>query len=378
LTLNIPYFKIYWDEEDIALVSEAIKKGMFWAIGPDIDKFEEMLAEYVGTKFALTFNSGTSALHAALLAHGIKKDDEVIVPSFTFISTANAARFVNAKPVFADIEENTYGLDPADVTERITPQTKAIMPMHYGGSACQASALRDIADDKGLILIEDAAESLGTTIDGRNVGTFGDSSIFSFCANKVISTGEGGCVVTDDAKLYNRFKLIRSHGREETENYFSSTEYMNYVQLGYNWRMSNITAALGISQLGKIEKIIDMRRERAQYMNEALSGIEGIKLPVFTAEQRHVYQLYTIRLEGGLEQREGLKRHLQDNGISSKVYFYPVHCTKYYKSLGYDIELPVTERVSDHILTLPMFPTLTTEEMDYITKNIKDYFMGNA
>ena len=218
---------------------------MNWAAGPDVQAFEQEIAQYIGTKYALTFSSGTSALHAVLMAHSIGRNDEVIVPSFTFIATANSPLFVGAKPVFADIENKTYGLDPVDVNEKITKKTRAIMPIHYGGCPCRIKELREIADDNNLILIEDAAESFGAKIQDQKVGTFGESAMMSFCQNKIITTGEGGAIVTNSRDVYERMKLIRSHGRLETADYFSTTETMDYITLGFNFRISSITAALG-------------------------------------------------------------------------------------------------------------------------------------
>ncbi|MBN1692132.1 MAG: DegT/DnrJ/EryC1/StrS family aminotransferase, partial [Dehalococcoidales bacterium] len=296
---KIPLFKIYWDEEDIRMVTDAIRRGMFWASGPNVERLEARLADYIGTKYAVTFNSGTSALHAALLAYGIGKGDEVIVPSFTFISTANASLFVGARPVFADIEEQTFGLDPEDVVNKITPKTKAILPIHYGGCPCLINELKQVAERHNLLLIEDAAESLGAAIDGKKAGGYSDCGILSFCANKVITTGEGGAVVTNSADICDKLKLIRSHGRAETANYFSSTEHMEYVTLGYNFRMSDITAALGIAQLNKIDKIIEIRQKNAAKMSQKLSGILGIEIPHQPENCRHVYQMYAIRVKQG-------------------------------------------------------------------------------
>jgi len=372
---KIPLFKIYWDEEDIKMVNEAIQRGMFWAIGPNIEKFEDMIAQYIGTKYALVFNSGTSALHATLLAYGIGQEDEVIVPSFTFIATANAPLFVGAKPVFADIEEKTYGLDPEDVNRKITPKTKAIIPIHYGGGPCLIEELREIARKHNLLLIEDAAESLGATIDGRKIGSFGDAAILSFCSNKVITTGEGGAVVTDSAEVYEKLKLIRSHGRAETANYFSSTDYVDYVTLGYNFRMSDITAALGIAQLEKIDRIIKMRRGNAKMLSGKLTRIAEIEVPHPPDSFFHVYQMYTIKVKGREEKRDALAAYLAERGIMTKVYFSPVHLTHFYKTeLRYDCELPVTERLSQQVLTLPMYPTLTEDEIDYIADTIMAFF----
>lgn len=372
---KIPLFKIYWDEEDIEMVKEAIQRGMSWAIGPNIEKFEEMLSDYTTTKYALVFNSGTSALHAVLLAYEIGQGDEVIVPSFTFISTANAPLFIGAKPVFADIEGKTYGLNPEDVARKITPRTKAIIPIHYGGCPCLIEELREIAEDHRLILIEDAAESLGAAVNDKKAGSFGNAAILSFCSNKVITTGEGGAVVTNSADIYERLKLIRSHGRAETANYFSSTEYMDYVTLGYNFRMSDITAALGIAQLKKVEKIIEMRRRNAERLSARLSRITKVETPFSPDGFFHVYQMYTIRLKDGQEQRDALSAYLAKRGIMTKVYFFPIHLTHFYKNeLGYNYELPVTERLSQQVLTLPMYPTLSEDEINYIAAEVAVFF----
>jgi len=376
MTWRIPLYKIYWDEEDINAVVNTIKQGMFWATGANITRFEKLVAEYVGRKFAIAFNSGTSALHAVLLAYGIKTGDEVIVPSFTFIATVNSVLFVDAKPVFADIEEETYGLDPESVKEKITNKTKAIMPIHYGGCPCKIRELREIAEDHSLILIEDAAESLGAKVDGRLVGSFGDAAMFSFCGNKVITTGEGGMIVTDSKDIYERLKLIRSHGRLEVENYFLSTKSFDYVMLGYNWRMSNITAALGIAQMKKLNKLIEMRRANAAYLTKKLSKINRIKPPNPPRGYYHIYQMYTIRLLDGKRIRNDLRDYLTEKGIMTKIYFDPVHLTSFYRRrFGYKGgELPNTERIADEVLTLPMYPSLTTEEMDYIIECVKEFF----
>jgi perosamine synthetase len=375
---KIPLFKIHWDDADVEMTTEAIKMGGYWAIGPNIAEFEKRIAQYLGTQYAIAVNSGTSALHAVLAAHEVGDGDEVIVPAFTFIATANSPLFVGAKPVFADIEEETYGLKPEDVERKITPHTKAILPIHYAGGPCQIEELKQIAQAHNLLLIEDAAQSMGAMVNGKKVGTFGDSAILSFCAPKIITTGEGGAVVTDSADLYERLKLIRSHGRAETANYFTSVEYMQYVTLGYNFRMSNISAALGLAQIGKIDKIIQMRRENAAYLTERLSGIDAISLPVAPQNHFHVYSMYTIRVKGEKELRDKLMAYLNENGIMARIYHEPVHLTHFYRqSLGYKGgELPVTEIVSRQVLTLPFYPDITKEEMDYIAEKVGSFFSG--
>jgi len=370
---KIPLFKIYWNKEDLKNVMAAIKVGVNWAIGPNVKRFEEMVAEYIGTKYCVAFNSGTSALHA-LLSSYVRKNDEVIVPSFTFIATANAPLFVGAKPVFADIEEETYGLDPEDVKEKINRRTKAIIPVHYGGCPCRIRELKEIAEDHDLLLIEDAAEAFGASIRGRKVGSFGDSAMFSFCQNKVITTGEGGAIVTDSKEICERLKLIRSHGRAENGDYFTSPKQMDYVDLGYNFRMSNLTAALGISQLKKVDRIIELRRENAEYLTKKLTKIDEVIPPSPPEDYFHVYQMYTIRVKDG--RRDALSEYLAERGIMTKVFFHPVHLTSFYrKKLGYRVKLPVTEEVSKQVLTLPMYPTLSRREMDYIAQKINNFFV---
>jgi perosamine synthetase len=366
-------FKICWNDDDVSAVTSVIKSGAYWTTGPKIREFEAALSKFTGTKYALTFNSGTSALHAALISHGIKGGDEVIVPSFTFISTANAVLFEKAKPVFADIEPKTLGLDPNDVMNKITKKTKAIIPVHVGGLPCLIEELSKIADDNNLLLIEDAAESLGSSVNNRKIGTFGKSSMFSFCQNKIITTGDGGAIITDSESIYNQLKLVRSHGRNEPTNYFSSGDVPDYVTLGYNYRMPDILAALGQSQLQKIYQIIDMRRRNALYLSNALQDIEEIIPPYDFTERFNVYQLYTIQIKDSAK-RDALSKYLNERGISTKIYFSPIHLTKFYKDLGYHNRLPVTEDMASRVLTLPMYPDLSKEEMDYIVTGIKSFF----
>jgi perosamine synthetase len=365
---KIPLFKIYSEEDDVDQIARVIRSGMNWATGPKVNELESRVAEYVGTKYAVTLNSGTSALHAQLLAHGIGKGDEVIVPSFTFIATANCPFFVGAKPKFADVEKDYYGLDPESVKECITRKTKAIMPVHVGGYACRVEELREIADDNGILLLEDAAESLGAKVNNKMVGTFGDSSMFSFCGPKVITTGEGGVIVTDSKDIYEKIKLLRSHGRADTKDYFSTNEYLDYISLGYNFRMSNITAALGVAQMDKLDKIISIRRKNAEYLTKAIKKNGGaVKTPNPSKDRFHLFQMYTIESDN----RDALMKSLGDAGIMAKVYFPPVHLSHFYKNvLKYSPSLPMTEKLANRCLTLPMYPQLTKDEMDYMAEQI--------
>ena len=370
---KIPLYRILVDDEDVKSVSKVIKRGTDWAIGPEIANFENMMSNYIDSTYCLTFNSGTSALHAALLALGIKKGDEVLVPSFTFIATANACLMVNAQPKFVDIEEETLGLNPELIDSSINDKCKAVMPIHYAGLPCKIKEICDITRERKIPLIEDAAESLGSKINNKKIGTFGDLAVFSFAGNKVLTTGEGGCITTDSKKLYEKLKLIRSHGRVENRNYFTSVEKPRYVGLGYNWRMSSMTAALAISQLNKLEKLINLRRNNAKYLSSKLRKLKEIKVPQEPMGYKHVYQLYSIRLENK-KMRDGLMKFLAKRGIMSKVFFYPVHSSPFYKKMsGINRKLQITEKVSDQILTLPMYPGLTKSQLDLISNSVSEF-----
>lgn len=365
-----------WDETDINAVAGVIRSGMNWAAGPIIAEFEKKIAAYVGTKYAVTTNSGTSALHAVLAAYGVGPGDEVIVPSFTFIATANAALFLGAKPVFADIEEKSFGLDAADVERKITDRTRIILPIHYGGCPCRLDDLMQVAKKHELVLIEDAAEALGAEINGKKASSIGDAAILSFCQNKVITTGEGGAVVTNSPDICQQLQLVISHGRSEASAYFTSTEPADYITLGYNFRMSSITAVLGVSQLARIDKLIAQRREKAAYLAEKLSGIKGLIVPITPAGSSNVYQMFPVRISGGAARRNALQDYLAGKGIMSRVYFDPVHLTLFYRRrFGYrGGELPVTEKVAGEILNLPIFPDITQSEMDYIAASCAAFF----
>ena len=372
---KIPLYKIFTDREDNRAVNKVLQRGMDWAIGPEIAEFEKKLASYIGTKYCIAFNSGTSAGHAALLAININSG-EVIVPSFTFISTANWPLMVNAKPKFVDIEEENFGLNPERVKSEITKNTKAIIPIHYGGLPCKIIEINRIARNKKIPLIEDCAEALGTKIKGVSVGTFGQMSIFSFAPNKILTTGEGGAICTDSRKIFEKLQLIRSHGRLINENYFKTSQLPNYISIGYNWRMSSMTAALGLSQFDKLDRIIQLRRRHARFYVSKLKKINEIKLPDEPKDHLHVYQLFTIQLKNNLI-RHKLQKFLASKGIMTKVFFEPIHLSKFYKKSGFSKKsLSNTEKISRTVLSLPIFPGLKSEEITHICDSIKEFFQN--
>ena len=372
---KIPLYKVHVEKDDVNSVSKVIKRGSYWAIGPEIQEFENKLADYIGTNYCVSFNSGTSAGHAALIATGINPNDQIIVPSFTFISTANWVKMVNSKLRFCDIEEKTLGMNPDQIKKKISKKTKVIMPVHYAGLPCQINEIAKIAKSKKILLIEDAAEAIGASVNNKKVGTFGDLAIFSFAGNKVLTTGEGGAITTNSKKIYEKLKLIRSHGRLDIHNYFSSIEKPNYISLGYNWRMSSITAAIGTSQLSKIEKLLTMRRRKAKYLSNRLEKFEHIKLHKEPKGFTHAYQLYSIRLSSKNE-RDKMIKFLAQKGIMSKVFFHPIHKSRFYQNdkNNYTDDLQTTESVSNTILSLPMFPDLKLEEIKYMVNSISEFF----
>ncbi len=350
------------NEADVIAASTVLRRDNHWAEGPEIELFEKSLCQYLGVPGVLACNSGTSALHMAMLACGIRPFNDVIVPSFTFVATANCVKFVGARPVFADIEEETLGLDPVDVEKRITSNTKAIIAVHYGGCLCKIVDLRRLAKKHSLYLIEDAAEALGATVNGLQAGKFGDAAILSFCQNKIITTGEGGAFVTETKYLYDKAILARSHGRDGS--------YMDadYVSLGYNFRMPSVNAAIGESQLRRIDKIIESRRRVAAWYKEKLPEVQHPNVPL---GHTHVYQLYTVRIPNG--KRDAVQRHLKNRGVSSKVYFNPVHLTAYYKGKQWQADsLPVTERIAGEVLSVPIYPQMIEAEVDYVCAAVKE------
>jgi len=371
---KIPLYKMYHDDNDIDNVISVIKRGMYWGLSKETLEFESELAKYVGTKYCVVFNSGTSALHASLIAHKIEKGMEVIVPSFTFIATANSVLFVDAIPKFADIESKSYGLDPASTEKSITNKTKAILPVHYAGGICKIDEIKEIAKRKKLLLIEDAAEGLGTKFKGKMAGSYGDSAILSFAWNKIITSGEGGAVLTNSKIIYERLILIRSHGRIDKENYFMTTRSPKYVSLGYNWRMSAMTAALGLSQLGKIEKLLELRKNNSLYLNKELEKFKFLETPKSITKNSHSYMMYTIKVNGK-KNRDSLRDFLAKKRIQTKINFEPIHLTEFYKKrFGYKKgKLKNTEVISQSVLTLPMYPDLKKYEMDYVIESIEEF-----
>lgn len=363
----VPLFKIYNDRSDIEAISRVIKSGFFWATGKEIEEFEKKISKYIGIKYSTVVNSGTSALIAALMAAGIGKDDEVIVPSFTFAATALSVSAVGAKPVFADIEEMSCGLDHRDIKKKINNKTKAIIAVHYAGYPCDIVAINKIARKHNLILIEDAAEAFGAKIADKMIGTLSDLSVFSFCQNKIITTGEGGAVVSNNLSFQKSLKQIISHGKNIRGDFFDNKKPEDYIRLGFNWRMASMTAALGISQLNKVEMMIKERIKIAKFYKQRLSKIPEISFLPGQENSRNVFQMLPIRTK----KRDKLMDYLNRSNIASRICFLPIHKCYYYNC---DIKLPVTEKISKEILTLPIFPKMLQEDLDFVTDKIIKFY----
>lgn len=325
--------------------------------GKKVKEFEERFSEFTGAKYGIAVSSGTTALITSLLSHNIKK--EVITTPFTFISTANSIIFAGGKPVFTDIDED-FNIDIEKINEKITKKTEAILPVHLFGNPCNMKEIMDLVEDHNLILIEDACQAHGAVFENKKVGSFG-TGCFSFYPTKNITTGEGGMITTDDEKIEEKCKLIRNIGMK--------SQY-EYVFLGYNFRMNEISAAVGIEQLKKIGFFIKKRRKNAQYLTKKLKNIKGIIIPKENKKAFHVYHQYTIRITDEYPiNRDQLQQKLKENDIASKIYYpLPLNKLKLYNS---EDRCPNAEKFSKEVLSLPIHPSVNEKDLDLILKVIK-------
>ena len=345
--------------EEKQAVLEVLDSGIL-AQGPRVKAFEEAFAEMCGVKYAIATSSGTTALHTALLACGIKPGDEVITSSFSFVASANSALFVGARPVFVDIDPRTFNLNPNLIEAAITEHTRAIIPVHLFGLSCDMDAILKIAADHRLLVVEDACQSHGAMYKGRKVGSFGIGA-FSLYPTKNMTSGEGGMINTNDSTIAEHCRAIRQHGMRR--RYY-------HDELGFNFRMTDIHAAIGLEQLKKLEKFNRIRRENARCLS---AHLKGVTVPFIPEGYEHGFHQYTIRVSDG--RRDSLIEHLISRGVGSMAYYpVPIHQQTFYvRELGYKMSLPETERAAGEVLSLPVHPGLSADDLQTIVTAVNEF-----
>lgn len=357
--IKVPIAKPIIGQEEIDNVVEVLKSGMI-AQGPKVLEFEEKFASWVGAKYGVATNSGTSALHVALLAAGIGAGDEVITTPFTFIASGNSIVYTGAKPVFGDIDLNTYTLDPSTIEALITDKTKAIMPVQLYGQSADMDAISEIAEKHDLLVIEDAAQAHGATFDGKKVGSLGDMACFSFYPTKNMTTSEGGIITTDNEEFVENARIFRAHG--------SRVKY-NHDDIGYNFRMTDISAAIGLAQLNVIDDFNKKRAENADYLNNGLKDVKGVITPYTRDGSKHVYHQYTIRVDGN---RDDWIDILTQKGIGTGIHYpIPLYNQPVYKELGFTGSAPNAEIAASSVISLPVHPSLTSDDLDLVVEAVK-------
>jgi perosamine synthetase len=368
----IPVAKPDITKKDAHAVAKTVVTG--WILqGPQVETFESLIARYISAPYALATSSATTAMHLGLLAAGIKPGDEIIVPSFSFIASANCIRHVGAIPIFADIDPRTYNIDPQDVERKITKKTRAILAVHQIGLAADMPTLSRIARTHKLLLFEDAACGLGSKIHGKHVGNWGMWAAFSFHPRKAITTAEGGMLTTKNKKLAHIVSMLRAHGADiDVKKRDTSTKVMTerYPLIGYNFRMSDIHAALGISQFDRIHEIMDKRYALAQRYNQAFKDHPAITIPFVPADYHHTYQSYMIRLTNGAKTRERIMQKLLDAGIATRRGVMASHLEKPYRALYPKLGLPHTELAAKETLILPLYSQMTKREQNTVIRTL--------
>jgi len=372
----IPYGRQWIDEEDIQAVIEVLRSD-FLTTGPKIKEFEQKFAEAVGAKYAVAVSNGTAALHAACYAAGIVEGDEVIVTPITFAASANCILYRGGVPVFADIDPKTYNIAPKEIRKKITAKTKAIIPVHFTGQPCDMDEINKIAKEYNLMVIEDAAHALGAKYKGRRVGSISDMTTFSFHPVKHITAGEGGMITTNDQELYHQLMLFRSHGITRNKELLHNKEegpwYYEQLDLGYNYRITDIQCALGLSQLKKLEKFVARRKEIVAQYNQAFKEIEGVVIPYQDKYADSSWHLYVIQLE--LDKlkvgRKEIFEALKELNIGVNVHYIPVYYFPYYQKLGYQKGLcPNAEHLYERMITLPLFPQMTDVDVERVINSV--------
>jgi perosamine synthetase len=347
-------------QKEVEYVTDAIQSGWVSSLGKYIDLFEDKFAQYCGTQYALTTSNGTVALHLALVSLGIKEGDEVIIPDLTFIATANAVKYTGATVISIDIEENTLCISPKAIEAAITEKTKAIIPVHLYGHPASMSEINEIAKKYNLFVIEDAAEAHGAEINGKKVGGFGDCAIFSFYGNKIMTSGEGGMITTNNQTLYEKMKYLRDHAMSQEKRYW-------HTEIGFNYRMTNLQAALGLAQLERINDLINKKIEIFEWYNKELGNIANLQLNRTANWAKNVYWMICLEIDGYSEtERNILMKKLKLKGIDSRPYFYPISDMSMYQ----EADTPITHNIYQQGINLPSYVGLTEKEVKTICHNL--------
>lgn len=372
--MKIPYFKPWISSQDKKSVLDALNQR--WLTnGPKLKKFEKDFSQFIETKFSIGVSSATHALHLAVRSMGIGPGDEVIVPTFTFAATLNSVLYCGAKPILVDVNPTTFTIDPKEIERKISKKTKAVIPVHYGGQSCDMKEILKIARKNNLDIIEDCAHALGSTYKNNFCGTFGKVGCFSFYPTKVITTGEGGMVSTNNTKVFRKISLLRSHSMTVNAVNRESKAKWKYdiTDLGYNYRLDEIRSSLGISQLSRIKKINEMRMKIAQKYDKLLSDIPGLTIPKISNDRNHIYHLYTIKISKEFPRnRNNLFLHLHEKDIGTSVQYYPLHLMSFYKKLLHPklSDFPVANILKDEVLSLPIFPQMTLKEIEFVVSQL--------
>ena len=394
--MNIPVTKPYFDKEEEKAVIEALRSG--WIVqGPKVEEFENQIAQYLKVKYAVATSSCTTSLHLALLLAGIGPGDEVIVPSLTFIATANSILYTGATPVFADIDPQTFNIDPQDVAKKITKKTKGIIAVHQIGLSADIDGIQNVINESrkwkveskstkkrsllstlysppsDIVLIEDAACALGATYHGKYTGTLGDIATFSFHPRKAMTTGEGGMITTKNKKWADRARVLRAHGMSLTDRQRHEAKTIlteEYHELGYNYRMTDLQAAIGLAQLRKFPTILKTRRRLALRYTKAFHNHPNIIAPHEPEGYIHTYQSYQVRLSNTKVSRETIMQRLLEKGIHTRRGVMAIHETHYYRKRFGSISLPETEKATRETLILPLYPQMTEKEQDYVVDSL--------
>ncbi|WP_085992722.1 UDP-4-amino-4,6-dideoxy-N-acetyl-beta-L-altrosamine transaminase [Oceanobacillus senegalensis] len=381
----LPYGRQWIDEEDIKAVTKVLQSE-FITTGPMITEFEKAIRDFVGTKYAIAFSSGTAALHAACFAAGITENDEVITTSMTFAASSNCILYLGATPVFADIDPKTFTISPEAIKPLINENTKAIITVDYTGTPAEYDEILSLAQEHGLIVIDDAAHALGATYKQRYIGSIADLTMFSFHPVKHITTGEGGIITTDNHQFYEKLVGFRNHGiTRDPQKIIGKHEpwYYEMQEIGLNYRMTDIQAALGLSQMKKIGYFLVKRREYAKKYTEAFKDLEGVITPTEQKYSDSSWHLYIIRLDLSKLRvdRNAIFKALQKENIGVNVHYIPVYLHPYYQQLGYKIGLcPNAESLYEEIITLPLFPKMSEEDLNDVIKGVRkviSYYLIN-